>query len=121
MGEPSKNGRGGSSGTVISLPQSLTALIFALVLTATGQILFRMHYQRTGHLYLAAALGTFAIVPLLIYFALLNLTLALVYMSTALVHVLVLIMSRLVLGEQLVKRHYLAIMLITAGIIVFNL
>lgn len=106
---------------MIGFPESLTALIFALVLTATGQILFRMHYQRTGHLYLVAAVGTFATVPLLIYLALLNLTLALVYMSTALVHVLVLVMSRFVLGEQLANRHYLAILLITCGIIVFNL
>ena len=106
---------------MISLHSSLTSLLFALLFTAVGQLLFRMYYVHTKKTYLVTALGTFLAVPLFSYFALLNLTLAFVYMSTALIHVLVLIMSQVFLKEQLTKKQYTSMSLIVVGIIVFNL
>lgn len=100
---------------------SLAYLLFALVFTAIGQLLFRLYYVRTKKIYLAAALGTFMTVPLFSYLALLNLTLAFVYMSTALIHVLVLIMSRVCLKEQLSTKQFFSMSLIIIGIVVFNL
>jgi len=99
---------------------SLTYLLFALVFTAIGQLLFRLYYVHEKKIYLATALGTFITVPLFSYFALLNLTLAFVYMSTALIHVLVLIMSRLFLKERLSRNQFISMSLIVIGIIVFN-
>jgi len=106
---------------MISLHESLVSLLFTLLFTAAGQLLFRMYYVRKKKIYLASALGAFLAVPLLSYLALLNLTLAFVYMSTALIHVLVLIMSHMFLKEHLTLKQYVSMSLIVVGIIVFNL
>lgn len=106
---------------MIGLSASLVSLAFALLATSVGQMLFRMYYVRTQKIYLAAALGTFLAVPLFSYLALLNLTLAFVYMSTALIHVMVLVLSHLFLKERLTKRQYISMGLIVAGIVTFNL
>jgi drug/metabolite transporter (DMT)-like permease len=105
---------------MIGLHASLVSLLFTLLSTAVGQLLFRMYYVRKKKIYLAAALGTFLAVPLLSYLALVNLTLAFVYMSTALIHVLVLIMSHMFLKEHLTSKQYISMSLIVVGIIVFN-
>ena len=105
---------------MIGVHASLACLLFALVFTAIGQLFFRLHYVRTKKTYLAVALGMFASVPLLSYLALLNLTLAFVYMSTALIHVLVLTMSHLFLKERITGKQFSSISLIIIGIIVFN-
>lgn len=106
---------------MIALPASIAFLLFALLFTAVGQLLFRMYYVCKSRAYLTAALGTFLAVPIFSYFALLNLTLAFVYMSTALTHVLVLILSQKFLKERLVREQYLSMFLIVIGIVVFNL
>lgn len=106
---------------MIDLYASLASLMLSLLVTATGQLLFRMYYVRTKTIYLVASLGTFLAVPVFSYLALLNLSLAFVYMSTALIHVLVLIMSNIFLGEHLAGKQYISMFLIVIGIIVFNL
>lgn len=106
---------------MMGLHSSLIFLLFALIFTAIGQLLFRLYYVRANKKYLAAALGSFVVVPLFSYIALLNLTLAFVYMSTALIHILVLSMSRVFLKEQLTRKQIISMSLIVMGIIVFNL
>jgi drug/metabolite transporter (DMT)-like permease len=106
---------------MIGQSASLVSLAFALLATSVGQMLFRMYYVSTQKIYLAAALGTFVAVPLFSYLALLNLTLAFVYMSTALTHVMVLVLSHLFLKEHLTRKQYISMALIVAGIVTFNL
>ena len=105
---------------MIGTHSSFVFLLLALLCTSVGQLLFRMSYVRTKKIYLAASLGTFLAVPVFNYFALLNLTLAFVYMSTALTHVLVLIMSHMFLKEHLTRKQYVSMSLIVVGIITFN-
>ena len=100
---------------------SLVFLLLALLSTAVGQLLFKMYYVRMNKKYFAAAMGTFLAVPLFSYLALLNLTLAFVYMSTALIHVMVLVMSHIFLHEHLAKKQYISMSFIVIGIIVFNI
>jgi len=90
------------------------------MLTAVGQLLFRMHYVRAGKVYLVAAFSTFLAVPAFSYFALLNLSLSFVYMSTALIHVMVLFLSYVFLHERMSSRQLASTALIVAGILVFN-
>ena len=99
----------------------LVYLLLAVTLTGIGQLLFRMHYLRAGYAHLTAALGTFLAVPLLNYLALRILPLGTVYMSAAVTHILVTIMSRVVLHERISGRKALSILLITLGILTFNL
>jgi drug/metabolite transporter (DMT)-like permease len=105
---------------VIGLYSSFAFLLCALLFTAVGQLLFRMYYVRTKKKYLITAIGMFLSVPFFSYFALLNFTLAFVYMSTALIHVLVLIMSHLFLKEQLTRKKYASMLFIVIGILIFN-
>jgi drug/metabolite transporter (DMT)-like permease len=105
---------------MIGIHLSFVSLLFALLFTSIGQLLFRMYYVRTKKIYLAAALGTFLAVPVCNYLALFNLTLAFVYMSTALTHVLVLTMSHMFLKEHLTGKQYISMALIVAGIVTFN-
>lgn len=88
--------------------------------TALGQLLFKMYYinGRTG--YVIFAVGMFVTVPVFSYLALANLSLAIVYMSTALTHVLVVVMSRIVLHEMLSRRRIVAGGLIVLGVVLFN-
>lgn len=106
---------------MIALYFSLTSLLFALLFTTAGQLLFRMYYVYNRKAYLTTALCTLLAVPLFSYLALLNLTLAFVYMSTALTHVLVLAMSHVFLKERLTRKQYISMSLIIIGIIVFNI
>ena len=105
---------------MIGLYASFASLLLTLLFTAVGQLLFRMYYVSTNKIYLAIALGTFLAVPIFSYLALLNLTLAFVYMSTALIHVLVVIMSHMFLKEHLTRKQYISMSFIVVGIIVFN-
>jgi len=100
---------------------SLLYVLLVVLFTATGQLLFRMHFLRSRRTYLVAALGTFLTVPLFSYLALRNLSLAFVYMSSAFTHVLVPILSRVFLDERIGARKALSIALITLGVITFNL
>lgn len=106
---------------MIALHFSLASLLFALLSTAAGQLLFRMYYVYKRKTYLTAALCTFLAVPLFSYVALINLTLAFVYMSTALTHVLVLAMSHVFLKERFTRKQHISMSLIIIGIIVFNI
>lgn len=105
----------------IGMVPSIVGLVIALLATAIGQLLFKLHYQRPGNRYLYGALGTFILIPPVTYVALVNISLAAVYMSTALSNVLVLVMSRVVLKERISRRHAMAATLIIVGIMVFNL
>ncbi len=104
----------------LKVASSLLCLAIALFATATGQLLFKMYYVRARRVFLFSALGTFIIVPAFSYLALLNLSLAAVYMSTAFTNVLVLVMSRIFLDEIIAKRHMIAMAFIVAGIFIFN-
>lgn len=99
---------------------SVLCLAIALFATATGQLLFKMYYVRARKVFLFSALGTFIVVPAFSYLALLNLSLAAVYMSTAFTNVLVLVMSRVFLKESIAGRHLIAMGFIVAGIVIFN-
>jgi len=99
---------------------SVICLTIALIGTAIGQLFFKMHYQHTGKIFLFSALGTFAMVPVFSYLALLNLSLAVVYMSTALTSVLVLVLSHFFLNERITKQHMMAMVFIVFGVLLFN-
>jgi multidrug transporter EmrE-like cation transporter len=49
------------------------------------------------------------------------LSLSVVYMSTGITYVLVMLASRNFLNEQIYQHHVYAIVLITSGVVVFNI
>ena len=100
---------------------SVAFLCLTVLGTALGQLFFRMRYVRARRSFLWLAFACFALAPPFTYLALLNLPVAVVYMSASAANVLVLVLSSQVLRETITSRHKLAASLIVLGIIVFNL
>lgn len=93
----------------------------AIIFTATSQFLLKYSLTHRRWPYLFCALLFFALVPLLSFFALKTLELSTVYISTALTQVLVLILARLGLKEEIQRQKIMGICLIVVGIIIFSL
>ncbi len=85
-----------------------------------AQLLFRMYHVKSSSIFLIGALILFLLVPFFSYFSLINLPLSFVYMSTALTHVLVLLLSNYFLKEVISMKQRIAISIIIVGIIMFN-
>lgn len=98
---------------------SWIALVAALVLTAVGQMTFKLYFTDRKFSTLVAAVLLFISVPVCSYLALRNLGIGLVYMSTAATQILVLLLARVVLKEQLTRDHLIAVVLITAGVVLY--
>jgi drug/metabolite transporter (DMT)-like permease len=105
----------------ISPAFSVVFLCLTVLGTAFGQLFFRLRYVRARRSYLLLAFACFALAPAFTYLALLNLPLAMVYMSASAANVLVLVLSSKVLRETITPQHKLAAVLILLGIVVFNL
>jgi multidrug transporter EmrE-like cation transporter len=95
------------------------ALVSALVLTAFGQMSFKLFFITRRYAALLTALVLFALAPVCSYFALRQLGIGTVYISTAVTQILVLGLSRLILKEQLTFDHLVAMVLITTGVVIF--
>lgn len=95
------------------------ALGTTLIMVAVGQTFFKLFAMRTNWLLLGLAGISLITATLTNYIALQGLALGLVYMSTALTHLLVLLLSRVVLKETLTRDHAIAMSLIISGLIVY--
>ena len=99
--------------------EAWVALAATLLATAVGQVMFKLHFRQRDYRYLVAAGPCFAIAPICSYIALRSLGIGLVYMSTALSMVLVVLLSNVWLNEQLNRDHYIAMVLIVAGVLMY--
>ncbi len=99
---------------------SWLALVCVIVATAAAQTLFKLYFIRERKILLVAAVAVFGIIPFLTLLALIQLPLGLVYVSTSLVHIAILISAFTILGEKPKRQHLAAISLIIAGIVFFN-
>ena len=95
------------------------ALSGALLATAFGQLMFKLFFRGYRFIWLAAAIAFFCIAPFCNYLALQTLGIGTVYMSTAITIVLVVLLSRMVLGERLSREHGVATLLIVCGVLVY--
>ena len=98
------------------------ALAAVLVATASGQLLYKLYFVRERDVRcVVAAIGLFLAAPVCSYLALHGgLTLGMVYMSTALTHLMVGGMSRAVLREPLTRHHAAALVLIAGGLVLYG-
>lgn len=95
-------------------------LIFALSMTAVGQLVFKRASMNKSWRMTILAIACFCVVPPASYLALHTLTLATVYVSTALSQVVVVLASLFAFGERYSSRQWFALVLILAGVVVFN-
>ncbi|MDH5527346.1 MAG: EamA family transporter [Nitrospirota bacterium] len=98
---------------------SLAALAGALISTALAQVSYKAYFRDRRLPLLVLALGLFVSAAACSYLALRGLTLGVVYMSTALTHVMVAALSWRLLGERLTRDHGIGLALITAGIVMY--
>lgn len=95
---------------------SVVALAAALLFTAAGQILFKLGTLRRATPVLIGGLGLLALATVSNFFALKNLGIGLVYLSTGSTHVLVLLGSWLVLHERIPRDRQIGSFVVILGI-----
>ena len=96
-------------------------LALALLATALGQLLYKWSALRHSRILVCAAIACFCIAPIASYLALRSMSLATVYVSTAISQLVVVFGSMISFGERYGFRQWFGLALILAGVIVFNL
>lgn len=95
-------------------------LATALVCTALAQLTYKLYFTAGRHLgVLFRALTLFGVAQIGFFAALTQLEVGLVYMSTGVVHIMVLALSRWVLHERVTKDHVIAVILIVGGLVFY--
>lgn len=93
----------------------------ALLATAGGQVLFKYASVARSRPALIAAILVFCFAPPASYFALKELSLATVYLSTALAQLAVVVASMLLFDERYTRIQWAGLSLILIGVVIFNL
>jgi drug/metabolite transporter (DMT)-like permease len=96
------------------------ALGTSFTTTACGQTAYKLFSTTHRRLFLGLALGLFIAAQLANYIALHRLSIGTVYIGTGITHVLVLGLSRLVLGEKLTRDHIIAVIMIVSGLALYG-
>ncbi len=92
----------------------------ALLATAFAQVNYKIWVVRDrSRVIIIRALGLFASAQIGFFWALTSLDVGLVYMSTGLIHVTVLLLSYFILDEQLTMDHWVAVTLIAGGLVIY--
>lgn len=92
----------------------------SVVLTAVAHLVFKLYATRGGWLRLATTIGLFVPIPGSTYLALRHLSLAQVYLCTAAVPVISLVLARLVFKESIRASHVWSTGLIVSGIVLYQ-
>lgn len=100
---------------------SIFFLACALIFTALAQTCYKLYSLKRRRVYIVATILLFVLTPVMSYLALRELSLSVVYMSTGLTYILVLLAARFVLHERIAGRQLTAVSLIALGVVVFNL
>lgn len=96
-------------------------LAIAIVATAVGQLLFKHASVTRSRAFTMYAIVAFCIAPIGAFMALHSLRLATVYICTAISQLFVVLASMVLFGERYDQRQWSGLVLILAGIILFNL
>lgn len=99
----------------------MAALLAATLLcTAYAQFSYKLYFVRDRQTsILIRALVLFALAQLGFFFALTKLEIGVVYMSTGVIQVLVLGLSRFALKENVTANHAIAVLLIVGGLLLY--
>ena len=100
-----------------TLPWLFTAL--SVTLTAVGHLFFRYYALSNKIVFLGLTVLAFIFIPISSYFALLELTLAEVYLCASMVPILTTIGAKFFLGETIKRNHIIGLFLTATGVIIF--
>lgn len=96
-------------------------LAIAIAATASGQVLFKHASVTRSRTFTLYAIAAFCIAPVAAFMALHSLSLATVYVCTAISQLIVVLASMTLFGEHYDNRQWSGLGLILAGVILFNL
>jgi multidrug transporter EmrE-like cation transporter len=96
-------------------------LAVAIAATAVGQLLFKHASVTRSRPFTIYAIGAFCIAPVTAFMALHFLSIATVYVCTAISQVIVVLASMALFGERYDNAQWGGLGLILAGVVVFNL
>lgn len=96
-------------------------LALAIAATAAGQLLFKRASVKRSRTLTLAAIVAFCIAPAAAYLALHSLSLATVYISTAISQFIVVVTSITIFGERYDARQWTGLAMIIVGVVIFNL
>lgn len=100
-----------------ALPWIFTAL--SVSLTALGHILYRHYAVSKKMVFLGLTVLAFIFIPISSYFALLELSLAEVYLCASMVPILTTLGAHFFLGEKIKRNHIIGLTLTTLGVLIF--
>ena len=97
-------------------------LFLALNSTALAQLFYKLYVSKhRRRSLLVLALSLFGLAQVGFFIALTFLDLGVVYMSTGVIQVIVLLLSRFVLQENISSDHWIAVGLIFGGLVLYSL
>jgi multidrug transporter EmrE-like cation transporter len=94
-------------------------LAIAITCTAFGQFYYKKYFISRKSAYMLLALALFIPIPAFTYLALGRLSIDLVYISTSITILMVMLLSRFALNEKSSPRHWLGCLLIVLGVIAY--
>jgi multidrug transporter EmrE-like cation transporter len=97
------------------------ALSISYIVTAFGQVIYKLYAHTRSLWHLAASIAFFVIAPFTSYIALQRLSAGTVFIGAAFSQVLILVMSRTMLKEEITMDHLISMSLILLGLLMFAL
>ncbi len=96
-------------------------LLAALVLTASGQLSFKSGISDSRRLHVAGGLAALSLAMVSTMFALQRVEIGFAFMATGLTHVLVLVGSRWLIGEDIPRDRWAGSAIIIAGVVLYGI
>ena len=96
-------------------------LAIAIAATTAGQLLFKHASVKRSRAFTLYAIISFCIAPIAAFMALHSLSLATVYICTAISQLFVVLASMILFDERYNRQQWTGLALILAGVILFNL
>lgn len=98
---------------------SWAALAVSYVVTALGQVTYKLYARTRQTRHAASAIGFFLVAPVTSYLALRRLPVATVFIGAATSQVLIMVLSHSFLRERITRDHVLSTVLILLGLAAF--
>jgi drug/metabolite transporter (DMT)-like permease len=105
----------------VTLLTGYAFLSLVIILTSAGQLIYKLYFRYGSRHLIILTVLLFIAVPICVYEALHVIPLDEVYMSTSLTIALATLGSLYILGERLVRRQWLGMILVVAGVIIYTL
>lgn len=96
-------------------------LAITILATVAAQLAFKQYFLSRRKLFVPTAAALFCLAVVCTYFAVRSLGIGRVYVGAALTYVLAPLAARHAFGEHLGRNQFLALALIVAGVVIYNL